>query len=76
MKMARVFFANDFIKKKSVKNLLFICDHATNYIPKKFKQLGITDKELKSHIAYDIGAKILTLKLAKELKLRSLIINI
>ncbi len=65
--MARVFFANDFIKKKSVKHLIFICDHATNYIPKKFKQLGITDRKLKSHIAYDIGAKTFTLKLAKKL---------
>ncbi len=65
--MVRVFFANDFIKKKSVNNLIFICDHATNYIPKKFKQLGITDNKLKSHIAYDIGAKTLTLELGKKL---------
>ena len=65
--MARVFFAKDFIKKKSVNNLIFICDHASNYIPKKFKQLGITKKELNSHIAYDIGAKTLTLELAKKL---------
>ncbi len=67
MKMARVFFAKDFIKKKSVNNLVFICDHATNYIPKKFKQLGISDRKLRSHIAYDIGAKALTSQLARKL---------
>ena len=31
-------------------------------------KLGISDSDLESHIAYDIGAKNLTINLAKKLK--------
>ncbi len=46
----------------------FICDHASNFIPKKFKNLGLSSKETVKHIAWDIGSKKLTLCLAKQLK--------
>ena len=40
-------------------NLLILCDHATNRIPKTVSErgLGLDDSDLKRHIAYDLGAK-------------------
>lgn len=40
--------------------LLLICDHAENTIPADLAGLGLSEAELKRHIAYDIGAKALT----------------
>ena len=38
-------------------DFLIICDHASNKIPSKFKELGLSKEILDSHIAFDIGAK-------------------
>lgn len=32
------------------------CEHASNFIPARFGQLGLSDHELTRHIAWDIGA--------------------
>ncbi len=66
--MASVFFAKEFENKNLSNHIIFICDHASNHIPKKYKKLGISDSDLASHIAFDIGAKNFTINLAKELK--------
>tara|TARA_B100000989_G_scaffold299036_1_gene292311 strand:- start:7828 stop:8592 length:765 start_codon:yes stop_codon:yes gene_type:complete len=62
----KFFRALDFSKNNSF-SYIFICDHATNIIPKYLKNLGLNDKQLVSHIAWDIGAKEVTIKLAKDL---------
>ena len=49
-------------------SFFFICDHASNFIPKKFKNLGLSPMETLKHIAWDIGSKKLTLCLARQLK--------
>ena len=49
------------------KHIIFICDHASYKIPKKFDNLGLTNEHLKSHIGWDIGAKEIAVILAKEL---------
>jgi predicted N-formylglutamate amidohydrolase len=36
--------------------VLVLCDHASNAIPAEFGNLGLSDAELKRHIAHDIGA--------------------
>ncbi|MBL1421038.1 MAG: N-formylglutamate amidohydrolase [Alphaproteobacteria bacterium] len=46
---------------------LLIADHASNNIPIEYKGLGLDDEQLKRHIAYDIGVKQFTLRLAKKL---------
>jgi len=46
--------------------LLFCCDHASNSIPKEYNKLGLNNSVLKSHIAYDLGAKKLTIALSKQ----------
>ena len=52
----------------SKNHIIFICDHATNNIGKKYRNQFINTKILDSHVAYDIGAKNLTLCLTKKLK--------
>ena len=62
---------NNFVnitKKLPKLQLLFFCDHASNLIPNQYKKLGLKDKILKSHIAYDIGAQTLTKKLSSIFK--------
>jgi len=35
---------------------VFICDHASNFIPEELHDLGLPESELARHIAWDIGA--------------------
>jgi predicted N-formylglutamate amidohydrolase len=49
------------------KGLLLVCDHARNAIPAEYGTLGVPQKELVRHIAYDIGARDVTLGLARRL---------
>ena len=52
--------------------LLFICDHATNRVPASVAggDLGLPPEEMARHIAYDIGARGVTLELARILARR------
>ena len=49
---------------------LITCDHARNLVPKAIgsKSLGLPEKEMQRHIAYDIGAEGLSLALGTLLK--------
>jgi len=38
-------------------DIVLICEHASNYIPASFDGLGLSDLDLKRHIAWDIGAE-------------------
>ena len=66
--MEPVFFEKEFENKNLINHIVFICDHATNHIPRKYGKLGISNSDLESHIAFDIGAKNLTINLTKKLK--------
>jgi len=46
---------------------VLICEHASNHIPAEYAKLGLDDKELARHIAWDIGAAEVTRALAKRL---------
>lgn len=48
------------------RDVLFLCDHASNAIPADLGNLGLPARELNTHIAYDIGAAELTRWLAGE----------
>ena len=48
--------------------VLIIVDHASNYVPKENNNLGIPNSFLNQHIAFDIGAKELSLDLSDRLK--------
>lgn len=43
--------------------LIILCDHATNFIPEGFDDLGLDDAVLGQHIAYDLGAEAVTRKM-------------
>ena len=44
--------------------LIFVCDHASNAIPDAYGTLGLSQAQLKTHIAYDIGAAEVTRAMA------------
>ncbi len=47
--------------------LLLVCDHASNYIPPAFGNLGLDEAHLARHIAYDIGVAEVTRELSRRL---------
>ena len=49
--------------------MLFLCDHATNIVPPDVAggSLGLSAAEMGRHIAYDVGARGVTLELARHL---------
>jgi predicted N-formylglutamate amidohydrolase len=57
----------EIINEKSSSNLIFICEHASNFIPPAYDNLGLSERDLSRHIALDIGAKDLTIALAQKL---------
>jgi predicted N-formylglutamate amidohydrolase len=46
---------------------VLICEHASNYIPAEYRCLGLDERELTRHIAWDIGAGDVTRALSKRL---------
>lgn len=47
--------------------LILLCDHASNAVPAEYGDLGLPPAQFERHIAYDIGARDLTLGLAARL---------
>ncbi|MDC3155114.1 N-formylglutamate amidohydrolase [Pelagibacteraceae bacterium] len=47
------------------KRILFIADHASNYIPDSLNHLGLTKNLIDTHIAYDLGIRDLCISLSK-----------
>jgi predicted N-formylglutamate amidohydrolase len=47
--------------------LILICDHADNRLPPDYGTLGLAAESLNRHIAYDPGARAVTLALARRL---------
>ncbi|MGH6875186.1 MAG: N-formylglutamate amidohydrolase, partial [Aestuariivirgaceae bacterium] len=45
--------------------IVLACEHAGRRIPKRLGSLGLSDKELDRHIAYDIGAEGVARRLAQ-----------
>jgi predicted N-formylglutamate amidohydrolase len=48
-------------------NLVLVCDHASNRIPRQLGSLGLTEQKLKTHIAWDVGALAVAHRLSKQL---------
>lgn len=51
------------------KGLLIIADHASAGLPGEYGSLGLDQKQLQRHIAYDIGVENVTRRLAEKLNL-------
>lgn len=48
--------------------VLLLCDHASNHLPDAYGSLGLGLEQFERHIAFDIGARDLTLALAARLE--------
>lgn len=48
-------------------DMVFVCDHASNRVPRALSDLGLAPEHFRRHIAYDIGAEAVTRILADEL---------
>jgi predicted N-formylglutamate amidohydrolase len=44
--------------------IVLVCDHASNFIPPEYQDLGLPAVRLKTHIAWDIGAAAVTRTMA------------
>jgi len=44
-------------------NTVLVCEHASNHIPPEYRSLGLPGAELQRHIAWDIGARDLSVRL-------------
>lgn len=53
--------------------LLLLCDHACNVVPPEYGDLGLPPAQFKRHIGYDIGARPLTVELARRLNVPALL---
>ena len=52
------------MSSKKNRGILFIADHASNYIPSSLNNLGLKKNQINSHIAYDVGVKELCIGLS------------
>lgn len=61
--------AYECINERGGAPILLLCDHATNIVPRAVAggDLGLSEAEMARHIAYDIGARGVTLALAEAL---------
>ena len=55
--------------------LLLVCDHASNRVPQRLEQLGLSDAELARHIGWDIGAADVTRQLSDRLGAPAVLAN-
>ena len=46
---------------------MLLCEHASNYIPSRYKGLGLDASELERHIAWDIGVAPIARELSRAL---------
>ena len=57
----------EIINPEASQPLLLVCDHASNFIPRAFANLGLDEAHLWWHIAYDIGVAEVTRQLSRRL---------
>jgi predicted N-formylglutamate amidohydrolase len=56
-------------------SVLVLCDHGSNAVPKALRGLGLTERELHLHIAWDVGAAAVTKRLADALDAPAVLAN-
>jgi predicted N-formylglutamate amidohydrolase len=59
-------FPPEVIRRDGEPALLLLCDHASNAIPPRYGTLGLSEADRARHIAYDIGARGITLALSDQ----------
>ncbi len=56
--------------------LLLVCDHASNRVPARLNDLGLTAEQLSRHIGWDIGAAAVTRRLAQALSATAILARV
>jgi len=59
--------AVEIINEAGRSQIVLLCEHASNYIPRDYRALGLDALQLRRHIAWDIGAAGLTRLLSRRL---------
>jgi len=59
--------AYEILNPAGAANIILICEHASNYIPPEYHNLGLSIDFLSKHIAWDIGMEQLTRQLSARL---------
>lgn len=57
--------AYEILRPRGTAKVVFLCDHASNRVPRALDNLGLPESELQRHIAWDIGAAGLTRRLSE-----------
>jgi predicted N-formylglutamate amidohydrolase len=52
---------------EAMRELVLVCDHASNNVPPEIGSLGLSEEDMRRHIAWDVGARGVTLGLARRL---------
>ena len=55
----------EILNEESKEAMILICDHASNHVPHKYKNLGLKTEQLNQHIGWDIGAAEITRNLSE-----------
>jgi predicted N-formylglutamate amidohydrolase len=58
---------------ETVPGLILLCDHARNAVPPEIGDLGLPPEDMGRHIAWDVGARGVTLGLAERLNARAVL---
>ena len=67
--------AFELINPEGRSELVLLCDHASNRVPARLNNLGLSDEQLTSHIGWDPGAALLAKALAARLDASLLLSN-
>ena len=62
------FQPTEYMIRRHGAGLLLLCDHARNTVPPGYGDLGVPAEQFERHIGYDIGARAVTVELARRLK--------
>ncbi len=57
--------AFEIVNAGATPHLIFVCDHASNALPREYGTLGLDPESFRRHIAYDIGAADVTRAMAQ-----------
>lgn len=57
--------ACELIEGSGPRPIIFVCDHASNRVPRSLDGLGLADHHLEDHIGWDIGAPAVARRLAR-----------
>ena len=67
--------AFDFINPMGNKQVLLLCDHASNRIPRALENLGVEEWVKDRHVAYDIGVEWITRYMSEKLNAPAFLTN-